>query len=314
MNKRKILVALDRSEQSLNAARFITKVLTAEKLEISLFMVFNKMPEAYWDLIRHNNSALDEEVSPILAGVYEREMEAEEFMEQVRQIVLESGVSSESITVKIHDKKFDIARDILIEAERGDYHAVVMGRTGRSKVKDFVLGSVAHKVIQQMGDVPVWIVGGTPNPNRVLVALDTSKSAMRVVDYVGEVLNDSDYDITLYHAARELGNDYDKTETETDVSREEAWLKFVEKKMGVIFVESVNRLVKAGVDQSRISIKIDPRIVSRAAAIINEAYKGNYGAIFTGRRGLSQENRLLLGRVTYKLIQNARETAICIVD
>jgi len=314
MDRKKLLVALDRSKQSMDAACFITQILPAEKLEITLFMVFNKLPEVYWDLMRNANSGLDEGVSPIMIGVYEREKTAEEFMKQTRKLVLDSGVSPESVTVNIHDKKLGIARDILAEAERGDYRAVVIGRTGRSKVKDFVFGNVTHKVVQQIGDVPVWIIGGTPKPGRILVALDSSNAALRVIDYVGEVLAGSDFDITLFHAARELGAYCDETETKIDTSHEEAWLRVVEEKMGVIFVEAVTRLVKAGIDRNQISIKIEPKVASRAAAIINEAQKGNYGTIFAGRRGLSQENKLMLGRVTYKLIHNAREMALCIVD
>ncbi|MFC1816062.1 universal stress protein [Thermodesulfobacteriota bacterium] len=314
MDMKKILVALDRSKQSMDAARFITQILPAEKLEITLFMVFNKMPEVFWDQIRNTNNGFDADVLPIIGDAYEREKAAEEFMEQARQLILDSGVSSELVTVNIHDKKLGIARDILAEAELGDYRAVVIGRTGRSKVKDFVFGSVTHKVVQQIGDVPVWIIGGTPKPGRILVALDSSNAALRVIDYVGEVLAGSDFDITLFHAARELGTYCDETEIKIDTSHEEAWLRVVEKKMGVIFAEAVNRLVTAGIDRNQITIKIEPKVASRAAAIINEAQKGNYGTIFAGRRGLSQENKLMLGRVTYKLIHNAREMALCIVD
>ena len=310
---KKILVTLDRSKQSMDAARFITQILPAEKLEITLFMVFNKMPEVYWDLIRNTNSGLDEGFLPIVGEVYAREKAAEEFMEQARQLVRDAGVSSEAITVNIHDKKLGIARDIIAETERDNYRAVVIGRTGRSKVKDFMIGSVAHKIVQQISDVPVWVVGGTPAPGKIMVALDISKEALRVVDYVGEILDGSDFNITLFHAARELGIYRNKTEEKIDRSHEEAWLNVIEEKMGAIFVESINRLVKTGIDRSQITIKIQPKVASRASAIIDEARTGNYGTIFVGRRGLSQENKLMMGRVTYKLIQNARETALCIV-
>ena len=52
-NSKKILVALDGSRQSLEAARYAGKILSSGTREIVLFHVFNKIPEAYWDLEKH---------------------------------------------------------------------------------------------------------------------------------------------------------------------------------------------------------------------------------------------------------------------
>jgi hypothetical protein len=49
------LIALDRSRRSIEAARFIAKLLPTEQFEIVLFMVFNKMPEVYWEMAKNDN-------------------------------------------------------------------------------------------------------------------------------------------------------------------------------------------------------------------------------------------------------------------
>jgi len=313
MKAKKILLALDGSDQSREAARFISLTLPPDQLSVVLMMVFTKMPEAYWDVIKDNNGPLEEGLVPLVARIYEREKEAEAFMAQVRELFLKAGVKPEAVTVNIQDKRLGIARDILAEAERGDYRAVVLGRTGRSKMKDFMMGSVAHKIIQQIGDVPVWVIDGAPAAGKLLVAVDSSPAALRIVDYVGEFFGGTPFGVTLFHAARAFGADPQGAEGLADAPQEKAWQRVVEEKIGAVFVEAVERLAKAGIDRSNIAIKIKPKVASRASAIIDEARSGQYGTIFAGRRGLSQENKLLMGRVAYKLIQLTKERALCIV-
>lgn len=313
-DRKKILIALDRSRQSMEAARFITKILPTEKLEVVLFMDLNKMPEAYWDVAKDNNFDLTEGILPVIEMVYEREKAADEFMEQARQLVLEAGVPPEAITVNIHNKKLGIARDIIAEAERDHYRAVVIGRTGRSKIKDFMLGSIAHKITQQLRGIPVWTIGGTPDIKKILVALDSSGAALRVIEYVVEMLADTNTKITLFHATRELGIYRDGKEKKIDSRYEEKWQQIIEEKMRSIFNCSTNQLVKAGIKRDNIEIKFEQKVASRAGAIIKEAHRGNYGALVAGRSGLTHVNGFMMGRVTNKLIQHAGEMAVCIVD
>lgn len=311
---KKVLVAMDRSEQSLGALRYITRLLPAEKIEVVLFMVMTKLPETYWDITQNHNGRLVKESFPVLDWVRAREKEADEFMLRARQLATDAGVTPERITIRVHDKDFGITRDILAEAERDNYRAVVIGRTGRSKLKDFILGSTAHKIIQHIGDIPIWVVGGAPMAEKILVAVDTSKAALRVVDYAGEMLGGSGVKLTLFHASRELGIYRPNGDGTIERQHEAIWANVIKEKMHIVFEESLKRLVDAGVHRDDITIKFESGVVSRAAAIIKEAQTGNYGTIFAGRRGLSEVNRFMLGRVTNKLIQYAGEMAVCVVD
>jgi nucleotide-binding universal stress UspA family protein len=42
--------------------------------------------------------------------------------------------------------------------KNGGYKTVVMGRRGRSALKEFLLGSVSSKVVHHVEDCAVWIV------------------------------------------------------------------------------------------------------------------------------------------------------------
>jgi nucleotide-binding universal stress UspA family protein len=72
------------------------------------------------------------------------------------------GLTDEAATVRTKvaaDAHSDIAAAIVDEAKRGDYAVVVLGRRGRSTLKDFLMGTVVHKVVHQVGDCAVWVVG-----------------------------------------------------------------------------------------------------------------------------------------------------------
>jgi nucleotide-binding universal stress UspA family protein len=73
------------------------------------------------------------------------------------------------------------------------------------------------------------------------------------------------------------------------------------------------RLEQAGVKETRISIKHKLRSQTRAGDILEEASKGNYGALIIGRRGLSTIRELLLGQVATKVLHRAKGAAVWIV-
>ena len=65
---------------------------------------------------------------------------------------------------------------------------MVLGRTGLGGFMDAFLGNVANKVMEKVGDISVCLVGGKPEPGKVLVAMDQSEGAMRALDYVGSMM------------------------------------------------------------------------------------------------------------------------------
>jgi nucleotide-binding universal stress UspA family protein len=50
------------------------------------------------------------------------------------------------------------ASDILDEAQNNGYGTIVMGRRGLSGVKEFFMGSVSSKVLQNCTGMAAWVV------------------------------------------------------------------------------------------------------------------------------------------------------------
>jgi nucleotide-binding universal stress UspA family protein len=84
--------------------------------------------------------------------------------------------------------------------------------------------------------------------------------------------------------------------------------------MMALLRNEVARLQAKGMVSARIKTKIVPGVYSRAAAILGEARDGDYGTIVVGRRGLSRVEEFIMGRVSNKVLQLARELAVWVVQ
>ena len=218
-------------------------------------------------------------------------------MTSARQLFLDQNFPEDAVSIKIQAKKMGVARDIIYESY-DDYDGVVLGRWGISLLQDFLWGSIANKLMGSLTHVPLCVVGGTPQIGKILVAIDASEGAMRAVDYVGTVVNNTDWEITLFHAVRVL-------------DREE--LLKAEKSMESVFEEAASHLEEAGVNRNRITTRIATGVSSRAGAILEEALNGGYGTIVVGRRGLSDVEVFIMGSVSNKVIHMAHEIAVWVL-
>lgn len=315
--KIRLLIALDGSEQSFEAVRYVGQVLSPGKMEVVLFHVRSKIPESFWDM--EKDPSFRHRLTPVAAWALQQEKAVEEFMEKSRQLLVDQGVPREGVDVKIQDREVGIARDIAREAQ-GDYDAVVVGRWGMSKIKDFVWGSIADKLVAQLVQSPAWVIGGSPQPGKYLVAIDGSDEAMRAVDYVGSMLAGTNCTITLFHVLRSFEFLSLVYEGAFVASPEilggealKAEFQRAEEAIKTVCVQATDRLEKAGLKREQINTKILAGAASRAKAIVEEAKNEGYGTIVVGRRGLSRVVEFFMGRVSSKVIQLAKEMAVWVV-
>ena len=73
-------------------------------------------------------------------------------------MLLKAGIPEAQLKTKVVDGSRDAANDILKEAWSGDYGTIVLGRRGRSGVKEFFMGTTTSKVLQNHAGMAVWIV------------------------------------------------------------------------------------------------------------------------------------------------------------
>lgn len=295
-NKSKILLAVDGSKPALEAVRYVSKSPAFQKRKIVLFNIYSKIPESYWDL--ESNPQVASRIKSIEVWARQQEKEMQQYMSSARQILLNAGFPGDSVLIKRQEREKGLARDILREAQQG-YESVIIGRRGMSKLKDLVLGSVSSKLVEKMNFAPLLVVGKNPKIGKILLGLDSSEGALKAVDFLGGTWGKSNFEVKLMHVIR---------------SDRKELIEENRKMIEVAFNEARARLEISGFAPDLITTKIVTRAASRAGAIVKEAERGGYGTIVVGRRGMSRVKDFIIGRVSNKVIQLAKEHAICIVD
>jgi len=309
---KKILVAVDGSEQSLLAVRYLSGVLRQDQSAINLFHVSSDIPEAFLDM--GNIPGFHNRIMEITAWRAQIRKEMEEFMCRVKRLFIDAGFPSSAIKQIIHKKNRGVARDILAES-RKNYSAVVVGRTGVSKLQDFLIGSVADKIVGKGMHIPIIIVGGDPKPKKIMVAFDGSEDAFKAVDSVALLADNTRCEVEICHVIRTMNLHYPMGDPNLfPVEVENIWLKEKTKKIESAMIEAQNRLINVGFSPDKVSRKILLDKPSRAQGIVGEAAEFGYETIVVGRRGLTLVEEFTMGRVGRKIVHMAGNYSVWVVS
>jgi nucleotide-binding universal stress UspA family protein len=306
-SQKRILLTFDGSEHAFHAINYVSKVAPFHKMKIVLFNVFSSIPESYLDLGK--DPQFSQSAQKVRAWEMHQKKEIQKSMDKATQKLLHSGFSPDAVSIKIHNRKEGIARDIVKEAKNG-YSAVIIGRRGTGTYKEIIVGSVAKKIVDKVSFLPVLMIGELPPDDKFLVAIDSSENALRAVDYVAQILGGFDFKINLFHAIR---GDQSVHSGIAHLFFPKESLEDVKAEAITIFDKAKRRLEEAGFTSSQVNTKLVSDVPSRAEAIVKEAREGDYGTIVLGRRGLSKVQEFLLGRVSNKVINIIRRRALWIV-
>ncbi len=308
---KKILVAVDLSNHSLNAVKYVANQCAPADLRVNLMFVMPTAPETFWDLEK------DDFFKERMKGKYaqwkrDTKKKGQAFLDDAKNILVKAKFSENKVGLILRERKVGIARDILKECTQG-YDAVVVGRKGLSKLEDIFLGSVSTKIVQGVKDIPVWVVGGDILSKKMLLAVDSSKNSRKAVDYVGKFATNTEAELTLFHVVRSVSLGFVDDLIIKDEDTEKLLLEEMDRDIPRMFRSYKELLVKSGVVADRISSKSVLHSTSRAGDILQEAKEGGYGTIIMGRRGLSKVREFLMGRVTSKVLSRAEGFAVWIV-
>jgi len=153
---KKILVAVDDSENAMRAVEFVAQFFSPDN-KITLFNVLQ------------DTAAMCEMNSPELTPYFVSQQSSfclledkkkelsETALQNAKSKLMDAGYAEKNITIKSKIKKRGVARDIIEESKSG-YSLIVLGRRGLSGIKDFVLGSISHKVFNGAKDTSVLVV------------------------------------------------------------------------------------------------------------------------------------------------------------
>jgi len=148
--------------------------------------------------------------------------------------------------------------------------------------------------------------------NKILVAIDLSENSLKAVDYVAKMMQcHSVVDVTLLNVIKEPSADVmpDKKERRGYVEDKRAeTLGLMEK--------AAEKLTAHDIPEQNIHLKIQicSKPVSVAELILREREDGHYGTIVVGRRGMSKKEEFLFGSVSNKIVREARDCTVWVVE
>ena len=303
----KLLVPVDGSDRSFNTVRYISKIDPFRRMRVILFNVFSKIPEGFWDLETDPRSTST--VREVRAWEVQQKRNINQYMEIARQFLLKTGFPSNSIEIKIQNRKKGFARDIIREAQKG-YHAVVSRRRGMTGLRGIVLGSVSAKLVERISFIPLILAGRKPPGNKILLAFDGSEGSQRAVDFVGRTMGGFNFRVKLIHVIRGKENSHPEIQWVYSPAK---YTESSRKEMIAELAEVGKKLVGMGFKPHKIATEVVTGVTSRAGAIVAEAKQNGYGTIVMGRRGHSRVPDFFIGRVTNKVIHMARDRTVWIV-
>lgn len=148
--------------------------------------------------------------------------------------------------------------------------------------------------------------------SKILIAVDLSENSLKAVAYVAQMIRcHSDADIALLHVIKEPSPDVMPNEQErrehVESARTEA-LSLMEK--------AAAQLTAHQIPEKNIHLKVQvcTQPVSVAELVLHERRVGRYGTIVVGRRGMSKKEEFLFGSVSNKIVREARNCTVWVVE
>ncbi|MGO9018359.1 MAG: universal stress protein [Syntrophobacteraceae bacterium] len=308
-SKNKVLLVVDGSYQSLETVNYLSQVLPPDNSEVVMLNITSKVPEVFWDL--EKDPVWQQKVQTVRSWETQQEDKINGFMETAARFFSDAGFPDSAVKADVREKKEGIARDIRAESHLG-YASVILGRRGLSTIPDLALGGVASKVVLRTSDLAVWLVGGRPEPEKIIVGIDSSDGSMLAVEHLARIVRGVSKKILLLHVVRKVPemNGLDGPEAlRFQEEREQRAVNEIEP----VFRKAFAKLQAAGILPGEISTKVITGATTRAGTILEEARSGGYGTIVVGRRGVSTVEEFDMGRVSNKLVQTAKDRALWVV-
>lgn len=307
----RVLIAVDGSEQSINAIRYAGGIFSPQNTHIVLFHIQAQLSELFSDLGSYPH--FKRRMTGLKRWATNQKTEVCNAMDSAVVYFKQKGFPESAVTIKTPTGTLGITDDIVKESYN-DYQAVVVGRTGVSRFKDWLLKSTAMKLVPKIKHIPLVIVGGHPDAKNLLLAFDGTHGAMKGVVYAGSLVGKSTHHMMLYSIID--GQKKFWTDDAPFLFFEDATadIETGSHELGPHLKDACKRLLDEGIAPEQISVKIQVADGERGYRIVQEAKENRCGSVVMGRRELiTFIDEYFIGRVSDQVIKLADQLALWIV-
>lgn len=308
--ERKILIALDGSTYGTNALHYLCQLFKdVHDIHLHLLSLIpgssGPQPSQWQDQVDFMNS-----ISPANKKKKER---CQKIINNSSQYLQRNGIDKIRITSSIHFSCTSIASEIISEARKGLYDALVIGRRGLGKLEEWIMGSVSGAVLEKCPDVPIWIIDGQVDSARFLVPVDGSPHCLKALDHLSFILQDHPFaEITLFNSKA-----FFTKNCEIDLEACSSYLgkEWCDNHYNIpdsLFTAPKQILLDAGFPPGRIHTCQTSKGLYPSRQIVRQALVHDFGTIVMGRREGLYKKGAFKG-VSDRVLAMAEQVAIWIV-
>lgn len=145
----KFLFALDGSENSMSAVKYVGDFIGGKDISASLVHVIRGA--ATHGLGYERFFSINEDID-------KAKEKMNVFFDKAKECLVNAGVKPDAVSSRIIIGAQSRAAEIIKEAGKEGCGAIVVGRRGLSRVKEFFIGRVSNKVIHMASEYVVWVV------------------------------------------------------------------------------------------------------------------------------------------------------------
>jgi nucleotide-binding universal stress UspA family protein len=308
--QKKILAAIDDSPHSRLAVDYAVRMKDrVPGLGFALLHIQPPLSQFLLDEAKRSGASQTE----LNRAVARNAEAARGLLAKYKDVMVRAGVAEAAIELLTFPRHLGLAKDILDHAQNVLFDAILLGRRGISGVQQMFMGSVSAHLIQNSAVIPVWLVDGNVNSERVLAAVDGSESALRAVDHLAFMLSGNPHiKIRFFHVAPRL-KDYCEVNFDQKAGEglEALIARSDQRCMDDFFSAALAKLHTAGFKEDQIETQTATTLLSVGETILETARDGGFGTIVMGRRGMNKS--FFGGKVSYHVSQKLCDAALWLV-
>ena len=298
----KILIAVDGSRYSEVAIGLVKTLRIGKKAEV---MVLTVVPE---HIFLGGHSLVDLLGRSTALKTRLQKSEDERALELIAK--LSKSLITRKLKVEPMVRRGNPANEIIKTCQTIGADLVLVGLKGASDSPEFLLGSVAHKVIKYAPCSVLVAKKESEAISKVLVPLDGSKYSDEVVQFLLRMPLPHHTEVIVMTVVQSFAAAFVKAYT-LDLERDQqitAELQKAEEKAAQqLMVEAENQFRKASYKVSAIVARGDP-----SREILREAAEQNVDLIAMGTRGLTGVRSFLLGSVAQRIAGYSRASVLVV--
>ncbi len=248
-------------------------------------------------------------------------LEEKNILKKAIEVLTKSGFDPKRVTTFFEQSCNDPSESMMKLASSQDFETVAVARWGATTLSRQLMGTVTYRLTNMAVTPAVWVIDPRIRSHDVLVTLVGAQVGHRVMEYtLRHFAHLKESRFTFFHVipapppqiwSYECIKNKDSFEEQWEKIRR--WLDEKTDKVIQIANEGRQRLIKEGIPEQNITLKLKPQKQGIARDILKELETGNYGIILIGRKGSKKIRKFQLGSKANKLLYTAHTLITCII-